>query len=133
QPSVDRAHRRRQLARRGLAAAPRRCARLVGARQRGVLRLERTRAERARPPRGHRTGCPVLRRAARRARLVISLESPQAVVRHLRADERALRTATGAKFVAVARDRQLVIRALAGRPKDAATVERLSPGARDDI
>jgi len=64
---------------------------------------------------------------------VISLESPQAVVRHLRAEERALRTATGATFVAVARDRQLVIRALAGRPKDAATVERLSPGERDDI
>ena len=44
---------------------------------------------------------------------MVSLQSPPAVVRHLRADERTLRTATGARFVAVARDRQLVIRALA--------------------
>jgi membrane-bound lytic murein transglycosylase B len=60
-------------------------------------------------------------------------QSPPAVVRHLHADERALRTATGAKFVAIARDRQLVIRTLARNPKQAAAVARLAPGERDDI
>jgi membrane-bound lytic murein transglycosylase B len=63
----------------------------------------------------------------------VSLRSPPAVVRHLRADERALRTATGAEFVAVARDRQLVIRTLAGNAKEAAAVAKLAPGERDDI
>ena len=47
-----------------------------------------------------------------------SVQSPRAIVRHLRADEHALRTATGAKFVAVARDRQLVIRTLARDAKE---------------
>jgi membrane-bound lytic murein transglycosylase B len=61
------------------------------------------------------------------------LQSPPAVVRHLRADERALRTATGAKFVAVARDRQLVIRTLARNATEAAAVVSLAPGERDDI
>jgi len=55
------------------------------------------------------------------------------VVRHLRADERALRTATGARFVALARDRQLLIRALAHNPKEAAAVVKLAPGERDDV
>jgi hypothetical protein len=64
---------------------------------------------------------------------LISVESPQAIVRHLRADERALRIATGAKFVAVARDRQLVIRTLVRRPKAAGVVGRLAPDERDDI
>jgi membrane-bound lytic murein transglycosylase B len=36
-------------------------------------------------------------------------------------------------FVAVARDRQLVIRALARHPKQAQAVARLAPGERDDI
>jgi membrane-bound lytic murein transglycosylase B len=66
-------------------------------------------------------------------RRVTSLQSPPAVVRHLRADERALRTATGARFVAVARDRQLVIRTLARSAKEAAVVARLAPGERDDL
>jgi membrane-bound lytic murein transglycosylase B len=61
------------------------------------------------------------------------LQSPPAVVRHLRADERALRTATGAKFVAVARDRQLVIRTLARNATEAAAVVKLAPGERDDL
>jgi membrane-bound lytic murein transglycosylase B len=64
---------------------------------------------------------------------LVSLESPPAVVRHLRADERALRTATGAKFVAIARDRQLVIRTLARNPAQAAAVARLAPSERDDL
>jgi membrane-bound lytic murein transglycosylase B len=64
---------------------------------------------------------------------LVSLQSPPAVVRHLRADERALRTATGAKFVAVARDRQLVIRTLARDANEAAAVAKLAPGERDDI
>jgi membrane-bound lytic murein transglycosylase B len=64
---------------------------------------------------------------------VTSLQSPPAVVRHLRADERALQTATGASFVAVARDRQLVIRTVARSAKEAAAVARLAPGERDDL
>jgi membrane-bound lytic murein transglycosylase B len=64
---------------------------------------------------------------------VISLESPPAVVRHLHADERVLRTATGATFDAVARDRQLVIRAVVRNAKVAAAVAKLGPGERDDI
>ena len=56
--------------------------------------------------------------------------SPPAIVQHLRADERALRTATGAKFIALARDRQLVIRTLGG---NAAAVAKLAPTERDDI
>ena len=61
------------------------------------------------------------------------MQSPPAVVRHLRADERALQTATGAKFVAVARDRQLVIRTVARDAKEAAAVVKLAPGERDDL
>jgi membrane-bound lytic murein transglycosylase B len=64
---------------------------------------------------------------------LVSVQSPPAVVRHLLADERALRTATGATFVALARDRQLVIRTLARNAKDAAAVAKLAPGERDDL
>jgi membrane-bound lytic murein transglycosylase B len=61
------------------------------------------------------------------------LQSPPAIVRQLHAEERALRTAVGAKFVAVARDRQLVIRALVANAKETAAVVRLAPGERDDL
>jgi membrane-bound lytic murein transglycosylase B len=64
---------------------------------------------------------------------LVSTQSPPAVVRHLRADERALGTATGARFVTVARDRQLVIRAVARNAKEAATVVKLAPGERADV
>jgi membrane-bound lytic murein transglycosylase B len=64
---------------------------------------------------------------------VLSLQSPPAIVRHLHADERALRTATGTKFVAAARDRQLVIRSLGGNAKRAAAVLAVAPAERDDI
>jgi membrane-bound lytic murein transglycosylase B len=64
---------------------------------------------------------------------VIALQSPPAVVRQLRADELALRTASGARFVRVARDRQIVIRAVARNAREAAAVARLAPGERDDI
>lgn len=64
---------------------------------------------------------------------LIATQTPPAVIRHLRADERALRTATGAKFVAVARDRQLVIVTLARNLKEAAAVVNLAPGERDDL
>jgi membrane-bound lytic murein transglycosylase B len=64
---------------------------------------------------------------------VVSLQSPPAVVSRLHADERALRTASGARFVAVARDRQLVIRTLARDATEAAAVARLAPSERDDI
>ena len=63
----------------------------------------------------------------------VSPQSPAAVVRHLRADEQVLRTASGARFVAVARDRQLVIRAVARNAKEATAVVRLAPAERDDI
>jgi membrane-bound lytic murein transglycosylase B len=64
---------------------------------------------------------------------VVPLESPPALVRHLRSDERVLQTATGATFVAAARDRQIVIRALARDAKAAAAVVKLAPGERDDL
>jgi len=64
---------------------------------------------------------------------LVSLQSPPAIVSHLRADERTLRTATGAEFVRVARDRQLVIRTLARNATTAAAVARLAPGEHDDI
>jgi membrane-bound lytic murein transglycosylase B len=64
---------------------------------------------------------------------LVSAQSPPAVIRHLRADERALRTATGGTFVAVARDRQLVIRTLARDANEAAAVVKLAPAERDDI
>src|SRR4051812_21520145 len=60
-------------------------------------------------------------------------QPPAAVVDHLRADERKLRTATGAEFVAVARDRQLLIRAVAASPKLTAAVLELDPGEGDDL
>jgi membrane-bound lytic murein transglycosylase B len=63
----------------------------------------------------------------------VTLPNPPTVVHHLQVDEHTLRTATGAKFVAVARDRQLVIRMVAANPKQAAAVMRLAPGERDDI
>ena len=66
------------------------------------------------------------------ARMVFA-QTPPAIVRHLRADELALRTATGARFIAVARDRQLVIRTLARDAKAAAAVAKLAPGERDDL
>jgi membrane-bound lytic murein transglycosylase B len=64
---------------------------------------------------------------------LVSLQSPPAVVRHLRADERMLRTATGATFAATARDRQLVIRVLARNAKQSAAVVKLAPDERDDV
>jgi membrane-bound lytic murein transglycosylase B len=44
-----------------------------------------------------------------------------------------LRTATGATFVAAARDRQVLLRTLARNAADAAAVVRLAPGERDDV
>jgi membrane-bound lytic murein transglycosylase B len=64
---------------------------------------------------------------------LVSERSPPAVVRHLRADERTLRTATGAEFVAAARDRQLVIRAVARNARETAAVAKLAPAERDDL
>jgi membrane-bound lytic murein transglycosylase B len=65
--------------------------------------------------------------------ILVPLPSPPAVVRHLRADERALRTAAGARFVAVARERQLLIREVARNAKEAAAVAKLAPAERDDL
>ena len=64
---------------------------------------------------------------------MVSLQSPPAVVNHLRADERVLQSARGSGFVAVARDRQLVIRTLARNAREAAVVVRLAPAERDDV
>ncbi|HEY8316679.1 MAG TPA: transglycosylase SLT domain-containing protein [Gaiellaceae bacterium] len=61
------------------------------------------------------------------------MQSPPAIVRHLHADERVLQSATGATFVSVSRDRQLVIRTLGRNAKLAAAVVKLAPGERDDI
>jgi hypothetical protein len=59
--------------------------------------------------------------------------SPPAVVRHLRVDERALRTATGARFVFLARNRERIIRALAFDTDEAEAIVKLRPVERDDI
>jgi membrane-bound lytic murein transglycosylase B len=59
--------------------------------------------------------------------------SPPAVVDRLRGDERELWSAKGVRFVAVARDRQLVIRTLAANGKEAAAVATLAPAERDDL
>jgi membrane-bound lytic murein transglycosylase B len=64
---------------------------------------------------------------------LVSLQSPPAIVRRLHADERALRIATGVRFVAVARDRQLVIQMLGRDAQLSAAVVRMAPGERDDI
>jgi membrane-bound lytic murein transglycosylase B len=63
----------------------------------------------------------------------LSVPAPAAAVRSLRADERVLRTATGAAFVAAARDRQVLIRTLGRDPRQAAAVARLAPAERDDL
>jgi membrane-bound lytic murein transglycosylase B len=65
--------------------------------------------------------------------ILVSLPSPPALVRHLHADELALQSAEGATFVAVARDRQLVVRTLARHPKQAQAVVKLAPGEQDDL
>ena len=44
-----------------------------------------------------------------------------------------MRTATGAAFLAAARDRQVLIRALGRRPTPAAAVAKLAPAERDDL
>jgi membrane-bound lytic murein transglycosylase B len=64
---------------------------------------------------------------------LVASQSPAAVVHHLRADERELRTAAGTRFVALARDRQLLIRQVAVDAGQAAAVERIAPGERDDL
>jgi Transglycosylase SLT domain len=64
---------------------------------------------------------------------VVSVQSPPVLVRRLRADERVLQTATGARFVSVARDRQLLIRVIAADRSRAAAVAMLAPGERDDL
>jgi membrane-bound lytic murein transglycosylase B len=64
---------------------------------------------------------------------LVSAPSPPAIVRELRADELALRTTSGARFAAAARDRQLVLRALGKTPRTAAAVIRLRPSERDDV
>jgi membrane-bound lytic murein transglycosylase B len=64
---------------------------------------------------------------------LVSAQSPPAIVRQLRADEQELRTATGARFVAVARDRQLLIRTVGKNAGAAAAVAKLRPAERDDV
>jgi membrane-bound lytic murein transglycosylase B len=62
-----------------------------------------------------------------------SVPPPAAVVRLLRAEERVLRGAAGAAFVAAARDRQVLIRTLGREPARASAVASLAPGERDDL
>ena len=62
-----------------------------------------------------------------------ALPPAPAIVRDLRVDEAALRTATGERFIAFARDRQRFVVALGRDPRVAAAVVRLAPGERDDV
>ena len=64
---------------------------------------------------------------------LVASQSPAALVRHLRSDERELRTATGERFVALARDRQLLIRHSASDSREARAVERIAPREQDDL
>jgi membrane-bound lytic murein transglycosylase B len=59
--------------------------------------------------------------------------TPPAIVHQLRAEEAALVTASGARFVRVARGRQLQIRALGRNRARAKAVERLRYEERDDL
>ncbi len=61
------------------------------------------------------------------------MQSPPAIVRQLRTDEQILATASGARFVAAARDRQALIRAVGAKPALADAVIRLAPRERDDL
>jgi membrane-bound lytic murein transglycosylase B len=65
--------------------------------------------------------------------VIVSTQVPAAIVRHLRADERELRTATGATFVHVARNRQFLIRRVARNAKLASAVAALAPAEGDDL
>jgi len=65
--------------------------------------------------------------------MVATVPIPAAAVVRLHADERVLQTATGAAFLAAARDRQVLIRTLGREPKRAAAVARLAPAERDDL
>src|SRR5580765_1671358 len=76
---------------------------------------------------------PPARRASQAIWYSSGVDSPPANVRQLHADERELQTATGARLVAVARGRQLLIRALGKDGRAAAAVVRLAPGEHDDV
>lgn len=64
---------------------------------------------------------------------LLALPPPAALVQRLRADEHVLASATGARFTAAARDRQVILRQLGRRPAEAAAVVRLAPAERDDL
>jgi membrane-bound lytic murein transglycosylase B len=64
---------------------------------------------------------------------MLTPQSPPAIVLQLRVDEIGMTTATGARFVALARDRQLVIATLARKATEAAAVAKLAPDERDDV
>jgi membrane-bound lytic murein transglycosylase B len=65
--------------------------------------------------------------------MVTTPPSVPALISRLRADERALRTATGPAFVAAARDRQVLIRTLGREPARAAAVIKVVSAERDDL
>jgi membrane-bound lytic murein transglycosylase B len=62
-----------------------------------------------------------------------SAPQPPALVEQLRADERELSRATGAAFVAAARDRQVLIKKIAASATTTAKVLGLRPSERDDL
>ncbi len=64
---------------------------------------------------------------------MVSAAAPPAIVRELRADEQALRTATGTAFVRLARSRQLLVRQAGASEKLGTAVVRLDPAERDDV
>ena len=64
---------------------------------------------------------------------LLSATPPPAIVHELRAEEVALVTAEGARFVRLARERQLQIRALGKHRAQAKAVEQLRREERDDL
>jgi hypothetical protein len=64
---------------------------------------------------------------------LVSAASPPAIVHQLQTEERELRTASGARFVAVARARQTTIRALGTNKQLGDAVVKLRPAERDDV
>lgn len=64
---------------------------------------------------------------------LVSAAAPPAIVRELRAEEVALVTASGARFVRLARERQALIRALGRDRATAKAVEALRHEERDDV
>jgi membrane-bound lytic murein transglycosylase B len=64
---------------------------------------------------------------------LVSVSTPPAIVRELRADEQALPTATATEFVRLARARQLLVRRAGADAKLGTAIVKLDPAERDDV